>query len=257
MHSLPIFLRLNGRPVILLGDGPAAAAKRRLLERAGAIIMADEAQDAQVAIVALDDPAAAEEASDRLRRRGILINAPDRPELCDFTIPAIIDRDPVIISIGTGGASAGLAKALRGRLETLLPAALGSLARQLYAARDQLRTRWPDPQDRRHALDEAFEGPLSPLKSHSENAVANWLINSHLSAGQLVETVVITSPDPEELTLRAARLLGQADRIFHPKDMPAAILNRARADAERILDDRMPDTLPPGLTVHLVWKAEA
>lgn len=254
MHSLPIFLRLEGRPVILLGDGPAAAAKRRLFERAGAI-MVEEEQDAQIAVVALDDEFAAETASVRLKRRGILINAPDRPNLCDFTIPAIIDRDPVIVSIGTGGASAGLAKAIRGKMEALLPAALGSLARQLFSARDELGSRWPDPQDRRRALDEAFETVLSPLAPHSDKAVAEWLVGPHKPSKPVVEIVAIASPDPDELTLRAARLLSQADRIFHPADMPAAILNRARADAERISDDKMPEIQPPGVTVHLVWKA--
>ena len=111
MHSVPIFLRLTGRPVILVGQGDAADAKRRLLERAGASIV-DEADEARLAIVACDDPAAV---AQRLGARGILVNVADRPELCDFTLPAIVDRGPVLIAIGTGGASAGLAKALSQR----------------------------------------------------------------------------------------------------------------------------------------------
>ena len=125
MHSLPVFLRLTGRPEILLADGESAEAKRRLLERAGAEIVGEGA-DAALAIVALDDP---EQTVARLKARGILVNAVDRPDLCDFTLPAIMDRDPVLVAIGTGGASAGLAKALRLRIEALLPASLGALAR--------------------------------------------------------------------------------------------------------------------------------
>ncbi len=105
MHSLPVFLRLEGRPVILLGEGEAAAAKRRLLERAGARI-AGEGGQAALAIIAIEDDGAAEAAVARLAARGILVNAVDRPALCDFTIPAIVDRDPVLVAIGTGGAPA-------------------------------------------------------------------------------------------------------------------------------------------------------
>ena len=99
MHSLPLFVRLNGRPVILLGDGEPAAAKRRLLDRAGAQIVGEDTQ-ASLAIVAIEDDAEAEAAIARLKARGVLVNAVDRPSACDFTLPAIIDRDPVLIAIG-------------------------------------------------------------------------------------------------------------------------------------------------------------
>ncbi|MBX9727650.1 MAG: siroheme synthase, partial [Sphingopyxis sp.] len=138
MHSLPVFVRLSGRPVILLGDGEAAAAKRRLLERAGAVITDDENAEAALAVVALDGEAA-DAAAARLKARGLLVNVVDRPELCDFTTPAIVDRDPVLIAIGTGGASAGLAKALRQRLEALLPPWLGGIASFLSESRAALR----------------------------------------------------------------------------------------------------------------------
>jgi uroporphyrin-III C-methyltransferase/precorrin-2 dehydrogenase/sirohydrochlorin ferrochelatase len=111
MKSLPVFLALTGRAVILTGKGEAADAKRRLLERAGARIVG-EGDEAAIAIVADGDDATVA----RLKARGVLVNATDRPDLCDFTLPAIIDRDPVLIAIGTGGASAGLAKALRQRI---------------------------------------------------------------------------------------------------------------------------------------------
>jgi uroporphyrin-III C-methyltransferase/precorrin-2 dehydrogenase/sirohydrochlorin ferrochelatase len=88
LAALPIFVKLAGRPVILIGEGEAAEAKRRLLERAGAMIV-DEQAEAALAIVATEnlDPIVA-----RLRARGVLVNAVDRPDLCDFTLPAIVDR---------------------------------------------------------------------------------------------------------------------------------------------------------------------
>ena len=125
--ALPLFVRLAGRPVILLGTGEAADAKARLLARAGARIVGEENGDARLAIVALVDPDAAVA---RLRARGLLVNAVDRPDLCDFTLPAIVDRAPVLVAIGTGGASAGLAAMLRQRLEEILPISLGRSARK-------------------------------------------------------------------------------------------------------------------------------
>src|SRR3546814_17714939 len=121
VESLPVVLSLKGRPVILLGEGAAAAAKARLLDRAGARIIRDEMADAAIAIVAIEDDAAATAAAGRLKARGILVNAMARPALCDFTLPAIVDRSPVIIAICPGGPSPSLPKALRPSREAMLP----------------------------------------------------------------------------------------------------------------------------------------
>src|SRR5690606_37212353 len=118
MKSLPLFHQVAGQPVIVLGEGPAAEAKRRLVERAGGIVGEDDDRDARLAFVALDRP---ELAVTRLKARGVLVNVTDRPDLCDFVVPSVLDRDPVLVAVGTGGTSAGLAKQLRLRLEALLP----------------------------------------------------------------------------------------------------------------------------------------
>lgn len=247
MHSLPVFLRLTGRPVILLGNGEAAEAKRRLLERAGATIVGEESE-ARLAIVALDG---AEAAVARLKARGILVNAVDRPDLCDFTLPAIVDRDPVLVAIGTGGASAGLAKALRQRVEALFPVSLGALAKELHDVRQRMRQLWPDAGNRRRAIDAALAagGPLDPLSGRTD--VASWLDTPEQPASNRLVAFCLLSPDPDELTLKQARLLGQADRIFHRATVPAAILDRARADAVRIACDAPPDAPGPGLSLDI------
>ncbi len=254
MHSLPIFLRLADRPVILLGDGEAADAKRRLLERAGARIVG-EAKDAALAIVAIEDEAEAEAAIARLKSRGILVNAVDRPAQCDFTLPAIVDRDPVLVAIGTGGASAGLAKALRIALEALLPAGLGRLAAALYAARGAIRARWPDARDRRLALDAALSpgGALDPLVERADETVAHWLEQGGDGDERGIVELAIASDDPDDLSLRQARLLGRADRVCHGADIAPAILARARADAtRRPCDGSDCDACGAELTVRLV-----
>ncbi len=252
MHSLPVFLRLTGRSVILLGDGEAADAKRRLIERAGAIVAGEDAAEAVLAVVAIDDDATAEAAVARLRARGLLVNAVDRPALCDFTWPAMIDRDPLIVAIGTGGASAGLAKMVRQRIEALLPAGIGLLAAALGAARPALRRRYPAADDRRRALDAALAegGALDPCAVHGGDAVARWLAAPAAAGPAGVVTIRLRSADPDDLTLGEARLLARADRVHHDAAVPAAILDRARADAARIAGP-VPADPAPGLTIDL------
>lgn len=238
LAALPIFVALGGRPIMLLGEGDAADAKRRLLERAGARIVGRE-DKAWLAIVALDDP---EGVVAELRAEGLLVNTVDRPDLCDFTLPAIVDRDPVLVAIGTGGVSAGLAAALRQKFEALLPVELGQIARDLNHARPAIRARWPDMADRRRAIGTA-------LASLEGDVVARILADdAHPS--QLVH-FTLGSTDPDDLTLRQARALAGAERVYHRHDVPTEILNRARADAPRLACDVPPAEAGPGLSVYL------
>lgn len=228
LHSLPVFVRLEGRPVMLIGDGEVADAKRRLLERAGAVIVGEDA-DAALAIVAIDDPAATVA---RLKARGVLVNAVDRSDLCDFTLPAIVDRSPVIVAVATGGVSAGLAAALRQRLETILPSGLGALAERLHGLRKAI----PDSRERRLSINRALDAALG---------------SSSIDGEGTFEPMTLTSSDPDDLTLRQARVLAQADRVLHAPDVPDAILDRARADAPRIVSPVPPLEPGDGLTVYL------
>ncbi|MDO6415915.1 siroheme synthase [Sphingomonas sp. BIUV-7] len=246
MDSFPIFVRLRAQPVILIGEGDTADAKRRLLERAGAMIVGEADQAARLAFVALDDP---DDTAVRLKARGLLVNAADRPDLCDFTLPAIVDRDPVLIAIGTSGASAGLAAALRQRLEALLPPSLGALARLLHQSRESLRARYPDASARRRFIGGllAAGAPLDPMIEHPDPAIPG----EGAPDPARLERITLRSSDPDELTLRAARLLALADRIYHPSDAPPAILDRARADAVRIVGPA-PALALPGLSVEIL-----
>ena len=253
MEQLPVFLNLRGRTVVLVGEGAAAEAKARLIGRAGGRIVSAWEAGAALAFVAIEDEAAARAAATALRARGLLVNVVDRPDLCDFTTPAIVDRAPVTIAIGTGGASAGLAKAVRQRIETLLPARLGELATTLRAERDAMRARWPVAADRRRAIDAALapRGLLDPLDGDATNRVGHWLASNAPPTSSRLETISLTSVDPDDLTLRAARLLGEADHIFHPAGTPAAIMDRARADAERHAADVAPTDPPAGLSIWI------
>lgn len=257
MKQFPIFLNLRGRTVVLVGEGEAADAKARLIVRAGGRIVSTWEEGAAIAFVAIADDAEARAAAEKLRARGLLVNVVDRPDLCDFTTPAIVDRTPVTIAIGTGGASAGLAKAVRQRIEALLPARLGALAGALQSARDTMKARWPAAADRRRAIDAALApgGVLDPLDDEAAGRVGAWLADGFALRPARLETICLTGPDPDDLTLRAARLLGEADHVFHPADAPAAILDRARADAVRHVSAAPPADPPPGLSLWLAFAA--
>lgn len=265
--SLPLFHQIRGQKVLVLGDGEAAEPKKRLVERAGGIIE-DDMQRAidegvRIAFVAYDDARACENAAINLRCAGMLVNVVDMPALCDFTTPSILDRNPLLIAIGTGGASAGLAKHVRLRLERLLPDTLGKLALALSGAREKLRTKFPEGAERRRALDEALRegGPLDPFDNTSHGFVDEWLERSNLPARGFEVAFAVTSEDPEDLTIKQARWLGEADTILLDGDIPDAILARARADAVRLPhSDEAKDAdqaVGTGLTVILHWRPDA
>jgi uroporphyrin-III C-methyltransferase / precorrin-2 dehydrogenase / sirohydrochlorin ferrochelatase len=258
MKQLPIFVNLADMKVILLGEGPAADAKRRLIERAGGSCTSDESSEAKLAFVAIEEEAEAIAAAARLRLMGLLVNVVDRPEYCDFTTPAIVDRDPVLIAVGTGGASAGLAKAIRQRIEAMLPQSLGQLAQKLFEMREDIRERWPDGNDRRRAIDAALArgGALDPSLEQPAEQLSNWLGAAEVEHISGLHFVELTSNDPEDLTLRTARLLGEADHVYHDIGVAEAILTRARADAERHAGDA-PDPPPTGLILQLRLQARA
>lgn len=257
MNQLPIFVNLKGRKILLLGHGEMADAKKRLYERAGAAITDDEtADELTLAVVALENDDEAITAVARLKARGMLVNAVDRSELCDYTTPAIIDRNPVLIAIGTGGTSAGLAKALRQRLEQLLPAGLGTLAVALLSARERIQQAWPDGAVRRKAIDAVLdpEGPLDVMSDHGVEEVEAWLEQPHGQVRSQVIDLELASTDPDDLTLRQARWLGQADQIFAGADVPAEVLDRARADAQRFALSLWDEQPTIGLTLRIRMK---
>ena len=256
MRSLPLFHRIAGQPVIVLGEGEMAEPKRRLVARAGGIVVRDMQQGvdegARLAFIAHDDAAMCEADSIRLRGMGILVNVVDRPDLCEFTTPSLLERDPVLIAIGTSGASAGLAKHIRLRLEALLPANLGALAQKLADCRAKLRDKFPDGVVRRRALDAALSkgGALDPLVAGSAEKVENWLAGQEDAPQAAQYSFAIASDDPDDLTIKQARLLGMADAVIADPSITPEILNRARADAMRLT---FPHTgaLPDGVIVTL------
>jgi uroporphyrin-III C-methyltransferase / precorrin-2 dehydrogenase / sirohydrochlorin ferrochelatase len=250
MQQLPIFVNLAGRAVILVGDGEPAEAKGRLVRTAGGELVGEEAPVAALAFVAIEDDAEAQAAATRLRARGLLVNVVDKPALSDFLMGAIIDRSPVVVAISTAGASASLARALRTRLEALLPASLGPLARAILGARDAVAARHPTPTDRRRLWERALAqaGPLDPFAAmaDAEGAVASVVRGTSSAAPELL-AITITSADPGDLTLNQLNALARCDALVVDGTVAPAIIDRARRDAMRL--EAVPDPLLPGLTV--------
>jgi uroporphyrin-III C-methyltransferase/precorrin-2 dehydrogenase/sirohydrochlorin ferrochelatase len=251
VRSFPLFLKLEGRPVLLVGAGSAAAAKLRLLHAAGArVTVVDVATPENFAAAELVFGATGSEASDRAvaeqaRAAGKLVNIVDRPELSDFTMPAIVDRGDIVVAVSTHGASPVLAQRVRAAIESVLPPGLGRLAQFAQRFRSAIQARIADNSSRRRFWDQVLGGPIAAavLAGDEKRATRDLIRAINLSGGDRGEpkaetgrvSLVGAGPgDPELLTLRAARALREADVIVHDKLVDPSVLEYARRDARRI-----------------------
>ena len=188
MRNFPIFMSLHGRTVLLLGEGEAAERKAEPLRRAGAMLRQvtqfDPAQLAGcVLAIGADAPEPALRAlSEAAIARGIPVNIVDRPALCSFIMPSVIDRDPVTIAVGSAGTAPVLARLLRARIEALIPPAYGRLASLGEKVRDQLRARLPELGPRRRALEQAFTGKVAELVFAGRDAEAEATFRAEIDA---------------------------------------------------------------------------
>ena len=280
MDYLPVFLDVRDRSCIVVGGNPSATRKAELLLRAGArVLIVADALDALLSqyvdagrikqvreplqechlagcflvVVALDDERGAERAAQIAAARGIPVNVVDRPALCSFIMPAIVDRSPVQIAISTAGTVPVLGRLLRARLEALLPARLGELARLAGQMRAEVVRRLP-PARRRQFWEAALQGPIAELVYAGEVARARERLRAQLSdpagrAGAQIYLIALPpGADPELFTLRALRLLQQADVIFHDRGLAQPLLDMFRRDAERrpvppVVDEQLVDEL--------------
>ena len=244
MRHLPIFLDLSGRLALVVGQGSVAERKADLLRRAGAQVTVTERfapellADCAVAIGTGAAESDLQALANAARASGIPCNIVDRPELCTFIMPAIVDRNPLTVAIGSGGAAPVLARLLRARIEAAVPPAFGRLAAIAAEFRDEMRRRLPDLQARRRLLERLFGGSASELVFAGREAEARDVFARALRDGAAAEGMVFlvgAGPGAADLlTLRAQRLLGEADVIVHDRLVGDDVLDLARRDAERI-----------------------
>lgn len=270
MDRLPLFLDLREVAVLIVGGGPIAARKYRLLRSASAAITVvaprltdaglhnavnlgllqhvsasfhpDHLSNARLVIAATGLQTVNADVAAAARARGIWVNVVDDAELSSAIVPSIVDRSPVIVAISTGGASPVLARRLRARLEALLEPSLGTLANLLATWRPRLRARWPQPDARRQAMEHLLDGELPRLVANGQHDSAETILRNVVDAAAPTAstavghvTLVGAGPgDPGLLTLKALQALQRADVILHDRLVPPAILALARRDADLI-----------------------
>jgi uroporphyrin-III C-methyltransferase / precorrin-2 dehydrogenase / sirohydrochlorin ferrochelatase len=247
VKHLPLFFDLAGRRVVVVGQGPAADRRAELARSAGAAVFqlettsAADLRGAVAVFVATGNLDSDTDARRAAKSAGVPVNVADRPGLSDFILPAIIDRDEVVVAVSTGGASPSLATLLRARIETLLPERIGALARLAQTFRVQAKALIVDPARRRAFWGRLIDGPAARLVLAGDDISARRVALSELNdARRALEPIGIAHivgagpGDPDLLTLRAAQLLQEADAILHDELVPQAILNRARREAELV-----------------------
>ena len=267
MEFLPIFFDVKKKPCLVVGGGEVAVRKVSNLLDAGAHVILVSPRlvksldrlplDAAVEyrprefetgdlegvhlVIAATDVAEVNrrvaEAAEALR---IPVNVVDRPELGSFVMPSVVDRSPVVVAVSTGGASPVLARLIRSRLESLIPAGYGRLAELTRRFRNKVKARFTNPADRRRFWDQVLQGGVAERVFSGHDAEAEILLEKTLekaepSRGMGEVYLVGGGPgDPDLLTFRALRLMQQADVVVYDRLVAKPVLEMTRRDAQRI-----------------------
>ncbi|MGB5179399.1 MAG: siroheme synthase CysG [Gammaproteobacteria bacterium] len=268
MDYLPIFLKVEDRKCLVVGGGKVAARKVALLKRAGAHITIVSPQlcdgvhalleqggmthvtrefqdrdldDCVLVIAATDAKAVNRRISELANAQRIPVNTVDSPDLCSFIMPSMIDRSPVQIAVSTGGASPVLARLLRSRLESFIPAAYGRLAQLVDDYRERVKQRFKVPDQRRYFWENILQGRVAELlfAGHEEKARTALQeaiddTDAHYNDPGEVYLVGAGPGDPDLITFRALRLMQQADVVVYDRLVSEPVLDMVRRDAEMI-----------------------
>ncbi|WP_422365793.1 siroheme synthase CysG [Pelagibius sp.] len=268
MRYFPAFLDLSSRTSLLVGGGELALRKLRLLLKADARVtlvaprlsaemaeladdrrvewmcrpfMAADVQGRALAIAASGKAEVDEDVAAAAQAAGVAINVVDRPDLCSFITPAIIDRNPLVIGISSGGDAPILTRQLRAKIEALLPARLGDLTRFAGSFRSAVGATITEGAARRRFWERFFSGPVADEVLAGRETAAReamlGLINGRAAQDREPGSVAIVGAgpgDPDLLTFKAMRRLQEADVILYDKLVGPEIIDYARRDAERI-----------------------
>ncbi len=267
MKTFPMFLTTTGRRIVICGGGEQAAQKSRLTlktdarievtaleldpELAGLVaegriiwrqgpITPTLFEDTALAFIATGCPGTDAALHALAKEAGALVNVVDQPTLCDAITPSIVDRDPLVVAIGTEGAAPVLARQIKTRLEEMLEPRLGELVALAAHLRDAVAMRLT-PGMRRALWRWAFDGP--PRRAHAAGGEreAAKLIKDAIDAGGPPDrregfvSLIGVGPGPRDLiTLRAVQRLQEADVIYYDNSVDPDVLELARRDAARV-----------------------
>jgi precorrin-2 dehydrogenase/sirohydrochlorin ferrochelatase len=270
MNAFPAFIPLLGARIVIVGDGEGAEAKARLVAGSVAeVARVSEARalevgtynGARLVFIAVKDEGVAEQAAAMGRAAGALVNVVDRPALCDFQTPAIIDRSPVICAIGTGGAAPVLATMLRASIESRWPARLGAIATLSGELQKTVREAIPDGPARRAYWRRMLKGPAADAAVAGDMETARRLALEAIAEprGEGKVMFLQAPAEADRLTLGALRAMGGADRIVADGEEVVEIVRYARRDAERRASataEELAAWAADGLTVLVVSAGE-
>lgn len=290
MDYLPLFANIQGQTCLVVGGGDVAKRKADMLTRVGAVIrlvapeVTDSAREVVLAsggevrekafsendldkvflvVAATDDAVVNAQVSEAAKHRQLLVNVVDQPALCSFIFPSIVDRSPVVVAVSSGGNSPVLARLLRARLETMIPANYGRLAALVGGFREQAKARFPHVTARRAFWEKTLAGPVAELVFAGKETKAREQLELALNAGGNngrqdghgeVYLVGAGPGDPDLLTFRALRLMQQADVVLYDRLVSAEVLDLVRRDADKINvgKERNLHTLPQEDINHLL-----
>jgi uroporphyrin-III C-methyltransferase/precorrin-2 dehydrogenase/sirohydrochlorin ferrochelatase len=260
LNTFPLSYKVKGQRIVIIGGAAEALNKARLATRTSAsvVIIARQIEadfsalevelversfqpsdldGAALLFVAETGPDAAL-AKAEAKRRGIPLNVVDVPAECDFYTPSIVDRAPLTIAVSTEGDAPVLARLVRARIEAMLSPQLGQIARLAGSLRQQVEHLIGDGAARRRFYEQLVTSPAieTAQQAGQGEAAAQALLAEHVGNASRGEVWLIgAGPGAEDLlTLRAQRLLQQADVIVHDQLVPAAVVDMGRRDAERI-----------------------
>lgn len=265
MRFFPVFLDLTAGDVVLVGAGEASEAKLRLLAAAGASVRwyaagphapenieinvqrfmrAPKEPDlaGSIAVISAAGDPIDGQIYEWAKARSIPVNVVDRPELCSFITPAIVDRGEIVVAVGTSGSAPVLARRIREQIEAILPARIGELAELIGHWRGRVAKKLRPIRDRRRFWENVIDGPAAHAVFEGKTFEADALIAKLIGEtkdgaalrGGIVHLVGAGPGDPDLLTVKAVRVMQDADVVFYDELVTEEILDRVRRDAERV-----------------------
>lgn len=267
MQSLPVFMKLSGRRCVVIGGGDVALRKVQTLLKAGAYVdcyaldfcdglktlhasqkiqcteegfQEIQLDDACLVISATDDECINQAVSHAAKFRNIPVNVVDAPHLCTFTMASIVDRSPIVIAISSEGNAPVLARYIRTKIETMLPATYGRIATIAGEFREKVKAKFSTIEARRYFWENMLQGPLVERVLSGQEDAARALLQKTLDDADAASNrgevfLVGAGPgDPDLLTFRALRLMQGCDVCVYDKLVSPEVMELVRRDAELI-----------------------